>query len=443
VGAALQDSPFGTSVPVDLNAARPMWWGWLLLLLGFGGFMAWALLAPLDAAVTSSGTVVVSGNRKLVQPLTGGKVSEILVRDGAQVQAGQVLVRLDDTTARAQLNIVQGQWLVALATQARLEAEQQGRSAIDFPPALLELGEDSRVLEVMALQSRLLESRRQLRVNELQSMEAALRGLEFQVQGQEAAKYSKESQGRMLREELRNQRSLAEDGFYPRNRVSEQERLYASIQGGVAEDLSSAGKTRQAIAEGRARIAARQQELRKEIESQLSDVQREASALEARLRGLEFEVRSAEIRAPVSGTVMSTSIHTVGGVVSNGMPLMEIFPKDDVLRIETPLATHLIDKVKPGMEVGILFSALNQAVTPRIEGRVMQVAADAATDSRQNASYFKLVIEVTPEGMQKLQQQEVKAGMPADVFIKTGERTFMSYLLKPLTDRMHRALIEP
>lgn len=441
--STLQNAPFGSTVSVDLNDARPIRWGWLLLLFGFGGFMAWATMAPLDAAVTSSGTVVVSGSRKLVQPLTGGKVAEILARDGTQVQAGQVLVRLDDTSARAQLSIVQGQWLVALATQARLEAEQQGRSAIDFPPALLELGEDTRVIEVMALQSRLLESRRQLRANELQSMEAALRGLEFQVQGQEAAKYSKESQSRMLREELRNQKSLADDGFFPRNRVSEQERLYASIQGGVAEDLNSAGKTRQAIAEGRARVAARQQEQRKDIESQLSDVQREAATLEGRLRGLEFEVRNAEVRAPVSGTVMSLSVHTVGGVVSNGMPLMEIFPKDDVLRIETPLATHLIDKVKPGMEVGILFSALNQATTPRIEGRIVQVAADAATDSRQNASYFKLVIEVTPDGMQKLQRQEVKAGMPADVFIKTGERTFMSYLLKPLTDRMHRALIEP
>nr|CBA32008.1 Alkaline protease secretion protein aprE [Curvibacter putative symbiont of Hydra magnipapillata] len=276
----LNESPFGTAVQVDLNDARPIRWGWLLLIFGFGAFMAWATMAPLDAAVSSSGTVVVSGSRKLVQPLTGGKVSEILVRDGAQVQAGQVLVRLDDTSARAQLDIVRGQWLVAMATQARLEAEQRGRASIDFPPALLELGEDTRVVEVMALQSRLLESRRQLRSNELQSMEAALRGLEYQVQGQEAAKYSKETQSRMLREELRNQKSLADDGFYPRNRVSEQERLFASIQGGVAEDLNSAGKTRQAIAEGRARIAARQQEQRKDIESQLSDVQREAASLE-------------------------------------------------------------------------------------------------------------------------------------------------------------------
>ncbi len=224
----LNDSPFGSTVQVDLNDARPSRWGWLLLVFGFGAFMVWALLAPLDAAVTSSGTVVVSGSRKLVQPLTGGKVTDILVRDGAQVQAGQVLVRLDDTTARAQLDIVRGQWLVALATQARLEAEQRNDLSIDFPPALLELGDDVRVVEVMDLQSRLFESRRRLRANELQSMDAAMRGLEFQVQGQEAAKTSKEVQGRMLREELRNQKSLADDGFYPRNRVSEQERLFAS-----------------------------------------------------------------------------------------------------------------------------------------------------------------------------------------------------------------------
>ena len=443
MSALLPPSPFGSSVHVDLNDARPIRWGWLLVLFGFGAFMAWATLAPLDAAVTSSGTVVVSGSRKLVQPLTGGKVTEILARDGAQVQAGQVLVRLDDTAARSQLDIVRGQWLVAMATQSRLEAEQRGRSAIDFPPSLLELGKDERVVDVMALQSRLFDSRRQLRANEIQSMEAALRGLEFQVQGQEAAKYSKETQSRMLREELRNQKSLADDGFYPRNRVSEQERLFASIQGGVAEDFNSAGKTRQAIAEGRARIAARQQEQRKDIESQLSDVQREAASLEGRLRGLEFEVANADIRAPVDGTIMNSTIHTVGGVVSNGMPLMEVFPRGESLRVETPLATNLIDKVKVGMDVDILFSAFNQATTPRIGGRVVQIAADAATDSRQNASYFKLVVEVTPEGMQKLQNHEVKAGMPADVFIKTGERTFMSYLLKPLMDRMHRALIEP
>lgn len=433
----------GDAAAVDLNHARPSRWGWSLLVLGFGSFMAWALWAPLDAAVTSAGTVVVNGSRKVVQPLSGGKVTDILVRDGAQVQAGQVLVRLDDTPARAQLDSVRTQWWVAAATQARLEAEQRGRPAIEFPPELLSMQHEPRAAEVMALQSQLLESRRQLRASEIQSMEAALRGLEYQVRGQEAAQSSKEIQSRMLREELRNQQSLADDGFFPRNRVSEQERLFASIQGGVAEDLNSAGKTRQSIAEGRARMAARQQEVRKDLETQLAEVQREAAALHNRLRALVFEVDNAEVRAPVSGTVMNLSVHTVGGVVSNGMPLMEIFPKNEVLRIETPLPPHLIDQVHAGMDVDVLFTALHQPNTPRVRGRVVQIAADAATDSRQNASYFKLVVDVTPEGMQQLQSRDIKAGMPADVYIKTGERTFMSYLFKPLSDRMQRALIEP
>lgn len=443
MSAVLDNPSFGSAPVVDLNDARPRRWGWWLLVLGLGGFLAWATLAPLDAAVTSSGSVVVSSSRKLVQPVSGGKVAAILARDGDQVVAGQVLLRLDSTQSRALLDIARGQWLVAMATQARLSAENQGLPAVDFPPALLELGNDARVAEVMELQTRLLESRRQTRSNEMQSLEATLRGLEYQAQGHEAARLAKESQSRMLREELRNQRTLADEGFFPRNRVSEQERLFAGIQGGAAEDSSSVGRTRQAIAEVRARIATRQQEFRKDIESQLSDIQRETSGLESRMRGLEFDLANTEVRAPVSGTVLGASVHTVGGVVSAGTALMELLPKDDPLRVEAQLPVHMVDKVRPGLPVHVLFSALNQASTPHIEGRVVQVSADALADSRQNTNYFKVVVEVTPQGMTQLQHQEIRAGMPAEVFIKTGERTFMSYLLKPLLDRMNRAFIEP
>lgn len=443
MSAVLDNPSLGSAPVVDLNDARPRRWGWCLLVLGLGGFLAWATLAPLDAAVTSSGSVVVSGSRKLVQPVSGGKVAAILARDGDQVVVGQVLLRLDSTQSRALLDIARGQWLVAMATQARLSAENQGLPAVDFPPALLELGNDARVAEVMELQTRLLESRRQTRSNEMQSLEATLRGLEYQAQGHEAARLAKENQSRMLREELRNQRTLADEGFFPRNRVSEQERLFAGIQGGLAEDSSSVGRTRQAIAEVRARIATRQQEFRKDIESQLSDIQRETSGLESRMRGLEFDLANTEVRAPVTGTVMGAAVHTVGGVVSAGAPVMELVPKDDLLRVEAQLPVHMVDKVRSGLPVHVLFSALNQASTPHIEGRVVQVSADALADSRQNTNYFKVVVEVTPQGMTQLQHQEIRAGMPAEVFIKTGERTFMSYLLKPLLDRMNRALIEP
>jgi membrane fusion protein, protease secretion system len=427
---------------VDLDDARPRLWGWLLLLLGLGSFVLWATVAPLDAAVTTSGTVVVSGSRKLVQSVSAGKVVEILAADGDKVLAGQILLRLDSTQSQSQLDLVRGQWLVAMATQARLQAERHAAPVIDFSPVLLELGNDTRAAEVMALQAQLLESRRQMRGNELQSLEASLRGLEFQVQGHETARRTKEAQGRMLREELRNQRSLADDGFYPRNRISEQERVFEGIQGGAAEDTSSVGKARQAIAEIRARIAGRQQETRKEIESQLSDVQRESAGLESRIKALEADVANTDIKAPVGGIVMAVTTHTVGGVVAAGAPLMELVPANEPLRVEAQLPARMIDKVKPGLMVNVLFSALDQATTPMIEGKVVQVAPDAMADVRQNTSYFKLVVEVTPQGMTNLKQHEIRAGMPADVFIKTGERTFMNYLLKPLLDRMKLALIE-
>ena len=443
MSAVLPTLPSHPLSQVDLDDARPRRWGWWLLVLGLGSFLVWATLAPLDAAVTTSGSVVVSGSRKLVQPVSGGKVVEIRVHEGDKVAAGQVLLRLDATQSQSQLDLARGQRLVAMATQARLQAEQRSLAVIEFPPLLLELGKDARVAEVMELQAQLLESRRQMRSNELQGMEASLRGLEFQVQGYETARRTKETQSRMLREELRNQQSLADDGYYPRNRISEQERVFAGIQGGAAEDINSVSKVRQAIAEIKARMAARQQETRKEIESQLSDVQRESAGLESRIEALEADVANTDIKAPVSGTVMALTAHTVGGVVAAGAPLMELVPADEPLRVEAQLPARMIDKVKPGLPVNVLFSALNQASTPLIEGKVVQVAPDAMADTRQNQSYFKLVVEVSPQGMHQLQQHEIKAGMPADVFIKTGERTFMNYLFKPLLDRMNQALIEP
>lgn len=432
----------GDQLP-DLDDARASRWGWLLLLACFGTFMAWATLAPLDSAVVSPGTVTVTGSRKVVQPLAAGKVSALLVREGDVVQKGQTLVQLDETSSRAQLDIVRGQWLVALATQARLDAERQGLDTIAFPEQLAQLGDDERVREVMALQSRLLSSRRQMRSNELRTFDASLQGLDFQAQGHEASREAKEAQGRLMREELRNQKSLADEGFYPRNRVSEQERGYANLLGSLAEDASQLGKVRQSMAEVRARRAGREQEQRRDIESQLSDVQRDAAALEVRMRALEFDVTNATIRAPADGIIMAMTLNTVGGVVSAGATLMELVPTKEPLRVEVMLPSHQIDRVRPGMDVDLQFTAFHTANTPRIEGKVVSVSPDALMDARHNGSYFKLAVEVPVQSHAKLRQHEIRAGMPVEVFIKTGERTFMNYVLKPLIDRLNHALIEP
>jgi membrane fusion protein, protease secretion system len=408
---------------VDLNDARPRRWGWWLLIAGFGGFLTWALLAPLDAGVSAPGAV--------------------LAKDGDDVKAGQTLVRLDDTQSRSQLDISQGQWLISLATQARLEAERLGRAVPDFPAALLTQKSDPRASAAMGLQTQLLVTRRAALNSELAAMAETIRGLELQTQGTETSRQAKDDQLRLLREQLKNQRELADEGFLPRNRVLEQERTVASMQGAMAEDLGSIGRNRQSMAEIKTRMATRQQEVRKEVETQLADTQRDASTLKSRLEALQFDLANTEIKAPSEGLVMGLAVHTVGGVVAAGSPMMEIVPKGQSLRIDAQIPPNLIDKVRPGLPVNILFTAFNQVSTPRIPGTVLTVSADVLTEPRQNLPYFKATIEVTTEGMVKLKKNEVRAGMPVEVFVRTGERTAMSYFIKPLLDRTHRALNEP
>lgn len=431
-------------VVIDTNDARTRRWGWLLLVVGFGGFLAWALLAPLDAGVPVPGSVVISGNRKAVQSLTAGKIAAILARDGDRVTTGQLLVRLDDTQSRSQHAIARGQLLQALAVEARLVAERLGRSSPDYPPELRSETGDARAGTAMALQGQLLATRRQALASELAAMRDNIRGLEYQLQGFEAAREARETQRSLLLQELRNQRQLADEGFLPRNRVLEQERQAAAIGGAIAEDIGNIGRTRQAIAEVRSRMTGRQQDVRKEVEAQLSEVQKEVSSLRSRLDALTFDLEGTQIKSPADGVVMGLAIHTVGGVVAAGSAMMEIAPENESLKVEAQVPPHLIDKVRTGLMVDLLFTALNQANTPHVEGRVLTVSADVLAEPRQNNQpFFKVMVEVTPAGMAKLETHQIRAGMPAEVFIRTGERTAMNYLLKPLLDRMNRALTEP
>lgn len=429
---------------IDLNDARPRRWGWGLLVLGLGGFLAWALLAPLDAGVSAPGSVVVTGNRKVVQPLSGGKIAAVLARDGDTVRTGQVLVRLDDTASRSQLDVTKGQWITSVLSEARLLAERAGRASFDAPATLGADAADPRAAAALAVQRQLLATRRQALASELAAMRENQRGLELQIQGLEAARSAKETQLASLRQQLDSQRRLADEGFLPRNRVLELERGVAAAAGAVAEDTGTLGRYRQSIAELRVRMLGREQEVRKEVESQLADTQREASALRSRLEALQFDLANTEIRAPADGRVLGLAVHTVGGVVAAGSPMMEVVPGNEPLRIEAQLAPHLIDKVRPGLAVDVLFSALNQATTPHVPGRVLDVSADVLSEPRLNQQpYFKLSVEITPEGMALLKAHDIRAGMPVEVFVRTGERTAMNYLLKPLRDRLNRALTEP
>jgi protease secretion system membrane fusion protein len=440
-GAALPRAEAGTTI--DLNDARPRRWGWLLVVAGFGGFMAWAATAPLDAGVPSPGTVVVTGSRKAVQPLVGGKIAEVTVKDGDSVKAGQVLVRLDGTQARSQYDVARGQWFSTIAVEARLAAERAGRPQIRFPEELSQQQSDPRAANAMSLQTELFATRRRSLESDLNVLRESIRGLEAQLQGIEEASRARREQMRLLSEEIERQRDLVKDGFLARNRLSEQERALAAVMGAIAEDAGNLGRTRQQIAELRARMLSREQDFRKEVESQLTDVQRDSASLTSRLQALAFELVNTEIKASVDGIVVGLAVHTIGGVVPAGAPMMEIVPMDEPLRIDAQIAPHLIDKVHEGLDVDILFPAFQQATTPHIPGSVMQVSADVLIEPKQGIPYFKATVEVTPEGMKQLRHHQIRAGMPAEVFVRTGERTLLNYLLKPLTDRLNRALTEP
>ncbi|WP_374683720.1 biotin/lipoyl-binding protein, partial [Accumulibacter sp.] len=257
---------------VDINHHRVSRIGWVVLILGFGGFMVWAALAPLDQGVPASGQVVVTGNRKTVQNLGPGMVEAILVKDGDEVKKGDVLLRLDPTTARSLHQVTHSQWLVAKATEARLLADVEGQSEIVFPAELLKSRDDSRAASAMAVQTQLLRSRQAGLQAELGAMQNTLAGLQSYAKGLEATRRSKEEQARLLREELKGLRELAAEGYLPRNRLSEQERLLAQLNGAISEDLGNLGRAQQSIGETRMRMVARQQEYHKEVESALAEV---------------------------------------------------------------------------------------------------------------------------------------------------------------------------
>jgi protease secretion system membrane fusion protein len=417
--------------------------GWLVLILGFGGFMLWAALAPLDQGVPASGQVVVTGNRKTVQNLGPGMVEAILVKDGDEVRKGDVLLRLDPTTARSQFQVTHSQWLVAKATEARLLADVAGEAEIVFPEELLKSKDDPRAASAMAVQTQLLRSRQAGLQAELGAMQNTLAGLQSYAKGLEATRRSKEEQSRLLLEELKGLRELAAEGYLPRNRLSEQERLLAQLHGAISEDLGNLGRAQQSIGETRMRMVARQQEYHKEVENALSDVQKETSSLESRLEGLAFELANTTVHAPSEGIVVGLSVHTVGGVLAQGTSLMDIVPKNEPLRIEVQIPTDLIDKVRLGLPVDITFPAFNQRTTPQIPGEFVQVDADATTDPQGKLPpFYRGKVVVTEAGMKKLKTHEIKPGMPAQVFVKTGERTMLNYLFKPLQDRFHAALTE-
>lgn len=427
-------------VPTDDRRARRA--GLAILLITFAGFGGWAAVAKLDSAAVASGVVTVESYRKTIQHLEGGIVQDILVRDGDSVHSGDVLLRLDDTQARARLEIIRSQYLAARALEARLIAERDQQADLTFPAELMNLREDARVGETLEGQERVFKARGEALRGETALLEQRIEQLQAQIGGLEALQQTEQRRIDSLQRELQDFRRLQQSGFTDKLRLLELERDIAELEGERASHLAEIARTRMQIGETKLQILQLRKQFQTEVVAELRDTQTKLFDLIERMRALQDTVERTEIRAPTEGTVVGLGVHTMGGVVAPATPLLEIVPKGEQLVVEAKVQPTDIDKVHAGLAADIRFTAFKLRTTPVVEGQVLTVSADRLIDPDTKYPYYLARIQVTAEGMERLQGLELLPGMPAEVMIKTGERTLLNYLLRPLLDAFARSFRE-
>jgi len=424
------------------ETGRPGRMGLWALAIGFGGFLLWASLAPLDEGVPATGIVALDTKRKAVQHLSGGIVKEVLVREGDSVQEGQLLIRLDSAVAKANYESVRQRYLGLRAMQGRLLAEQGNLASISFHPDLQAAGSDPLIRQQMQNQEQLFMTRRSLLRSDLQSIEESIQGQEGLLQAYDGMLASRKSQLALINEELGNLRGLVKEGYAPRNRQLEMERMVADSSTAIADLQGNTIRARRTIGELRQRALSRQQEYRKEVETLLSDVSREVLSDNEKLHAVTDELGRTEIKAPASGQVVGLAIQTVGGVISPGQKLMDIVPKDAPLLLEAHVAPHLIDRVHSDLPVDVRFSSFAHSPQLVVDGKVVSISGDLLTEPQTNVSYYLARVQVTADGLKKLGARQLQPGMPVEVIFKTGERSMLTYLLHPLTKRLAASMTE-
>ncbi|WP_368759061.1 HlyD family type I secretion periplasmic adaptor subunit [Pseudomonas aeruginosa] len=415
--------------------------GWALVLLFGGGFMLWAALAPLDQGIPVQGTVVVSGKRKAVQPLGGGIVKQILVHEGQKVSRGEPLFRLDKTQLQADVESLSAQLLMSWATLARWESERDELEEVRFPEGLLTQGR-SGIQTVLDSQRQLFRSRRQALASEEAAIRANIAGATDQLSGLLRSRNDLEAQVNSLEEQLANLGPLATNGYIPRNRLLEYQRQLSQVRSELAQNAGESGRIEKSITESRLKLQQRAEEYQKEVRGQLAEAQLKTETLRQQLTSSRYELTQSEILAPSSGIAANLAVHTEGAVIKPGETLLEIVPQDAPLEVEGHLPVNLIDKVRRELPVDILFTAFNQSRTPRVVGEVSLISADQLVDEKTGAPYFVLRSTVTPASLERLGGLSIRPGMPAEMFVRTGERSLLNYLFKPLLDRAGTALTE-
>jgi len=402
------------------------------------GLAGWAAQAQFAGAIISPGVLVVSSNVKKVQHPSGGIVGELLVRDGAQVSAGDVLLRLDPTIMRANLMIVSRSIDELTARQARLVAEQDGAETVTFPQSLLE-GRGPEAIEAVRGERRLFELRQAARKGLASQYRERIAQMQEQIRGLTDQTSAKKREADLIIKELTGVRALWAQKLIQIPRLTGLEREAARLEGERGALISSIAQSRSRIAETELQIIQIGEDLRKEVGRELADVRGKLAELVEKKVAAEDQLNRTEIRAPQSGFVHQLSVHTIGGVISPGEPIMLVVPRADELIAESRIAPQDIDHVIVGQQARLRFPAFNQRTTPELTGEVLLVAADVSQDQKSGANFYTVRIKIGSGEVERLGGLRLVPGMPVEAFIATGERTVLSYLLKPLSDQISKA----
>ncbi|HBC6253805.1 TPA: HlyD family type I secretion periplasmic adaptor subunit [Proteus mirabilis] len=416
--------------------------GWTVVLLGLAIFIFWAAFAPLDKGVPAIGNVVISGNKKSVQSSVEGIITHIFVKNGDPVSAGQTLIQLSPIQSQALVKSLSEQYDNLLITQQRLYAELNQQTSFKLNNSDKYYSSTENREKLLLQQNRLLNEKSAELISEINGYKAAIDGITGRLTHLKRSIQNKKSQISNLQNQLNDLQILANEGYIPRHRYQEMVRELVENNNQLNETFGQISALEKQKLEYEQRILQRNANFHQLARTELNKIQLQISETEKQLIIEKDKLAKMAIIAQISGTVMDLSVFTQGGFVKTGQTLMDIVPEDHQLVIEARLAPHLIDKVTPGLPVDLIFSAFNQNTTPKIPGEVTIISADRLIDERTTEPYYQVLINIKDYTLLADNKNKLKAGMPVDVFIKTGDRSLLNYLFKPVLDRLHTSLTE-
>jgi HlyD family secretion protein len=410
-----------------------------VLVIGLGG---WASTAQISGALIAQGSIVVDTNVKKVQHPTGGVVGELFVRDGDHVKAGDVLLRLDETVTRANLAIVNKGLVEFYARKARLAAERDGADTMAVPPEVAGRLDEPDVKEALASECKLFELRHQDRLGQKQQLQERITQLQQQITGLAAQQSAKDKGIALTEQELQGVRDLWQKNLVQLNRLTSLQRDEARLEGERGQIIAQAAEVKGKIAEIQLQIIQVDQDLSSDVAKELREIDSKIGEYVERKIAAEDQLKRTDIRAPQDGTVFQSTANTVGGVIAAGDPIMLIVPESDNLTVEVRVDPKDIDQIQLGQIVVLRFTSFNVRTTPEIDGTVSRIAADTSTDQRTGQSYYLVRIAMPAQELKRLGDVKLTPGMPVEAFVQTGDRTMLSYLIKPLHDQLMRAFCE-